>query len=719
MILRTLSRVVLLSAFLAASQLPLHPAEYALPEKTEADRMLAGYFRSETAKISQQCMTEVKSLEDWNRVRGRYREELHEMLGLSPRPSKTDLKAVVTGRVEREDFSVENLHFQSSPGLYVTANLYLPKNTRQPAPTILYLSGHGPVISNNVSYGNKVSYQHHGAWFARNGYVCLVIDTLQLGEILGLHHGTYREGMWWWNARGYTPAGVEAWNCIRALDYLETRPEVDRTRFGATGRSGGGAYSWWIAALDDRIKAAAPVAGITDLQDHVINGCVEGHCDCMFMVNTYRWDYPQVAALVAPRPLLLVNTDADSIFPLDGVVRTHAQLRRIYDLHRASDKLGLVVAPGPHKDTQDLQVPVFRWFNQHLKNSDPIIEMAAVKHFAPPELKVFATLPTDAINTNIHDRFVPAAPTPELPKNREEWTRQRDEWLADLKAKSFASWPADDTPMKLEQKSTAIVTAGREGLYFDTYDLQSEPGATFRLFVQSVNRPSRPDVLSLKVLDESGFERLKAAWWPYAPGAFSNALTNTLKRSKAVDATDKQMAAEMAKAMKEHNIVYAFVAPRGVGITSPSVETRRLTQIRRRYMLLGETLDSAQVWDIRRALQFVREVHGRHNTTQVRLEGTRRMAVNVLYASLFEPPVARLILSSPPSSHRDGPDYLNVLRVLDVPQAMAMAAERSDVLIRGQAATAWEFPDGVARNLGWAKKRFEFEPLSAATEKSP
>ena len=103
--------------------------------------------------------------------------------------------------------------------------------------------------------------------------------------------------MWWWNSRGYTPAGVEAWNCMRALDYLETRPEVDKTRFGVTGRSGGGAYSWWITALDDRIKVAVPVAGITDLQNHVVDGAVEGHCDCMFIVNTYRWDYPQVAAL--------------------------------------------------------------------------------------------------------------------------------------------------------------------------------------------------------------------------------------------------------------------------------------------------------------------------------------------------------------------------------------------------------------------------------------
>jgi ribosomal protein S16 len=155
---------------------------------------------------------------------------LFDMLGLSPRPEKTDLAAVVTGKVEREMFSVEKVHFQSRPALYVTGNLYLPKNLDKPAPAILYLCGHGAVKKDGVSYGNKVTYQHHGAWFADQGYVCLIIDSLQLGEIEGIHHGTHRENMWWWISVGYTPAGVEAWNCIRALDYLETRPEVDRER---------------------------------------------------------------------------------------------------------------------------------------------------------------------------------------------------------------------------------------------------------------------------------------------------------------------------------------------------------------------------------------------------------------------------------------------------------------------------------------------------------
>ncbi len=208
-------------------------------DTSRGDRMIAEYFRLETQKLQDACLTDVKDLADWKAKREEFRRQLLEMLGLDPWPERTDLHATVTGRTEHEEFVVEKLHFQSRPGLYVTGNLYVPRNLQGRAPAILYVCGHGALKKDGVSFGNKVSYQHHGGWFARNGYVCLTIDTLQMGEIEGIHHGTYRYKMWWWLNRGYTPAGVEAWNCVRALDYLQTRPEVDPERLGVTGRSGG------------------------------------------------------------------------------------------------------------------------------------------------------------------------------------------------------------------------------------------------------------------------------------------------------------------------------------------------------------------------------------------------------------------------------------------------------------------------------------------------
>src|SRR5262249_14335333 len=169
------------------------------------------------------------------------------------------------------------------PGLYVTANLYRP--THRPTnkegqlrrlPAILYVCGH----SNRGRDGNKTAFQDHGMWFASNGYICLIVDTLQLGEVAGKHHSTYNLARFWWQDRGSTPAGVECWNGIRAIDYLTSRDDVDTESIGVTGISGGGASTVWIAAADDRVKVAVPVSGMSDLESYVTNKVIDGHCDC-------------------------------------------------------------------------------------------------------------------------------------------------------------------------------------------------------------------------------------------------------------------------------------------------------------------------------------------------------------------------------------------------------------------------------------------------------
>ena len=337
------SRSALFALLLAAAPLPAADYRSIPTEPTEGDRILADYFDRETRRLTARNAAFLENVTDWPAAQAEMRRQLFEMLGLQPLPARSDLKAQVTGTIERDGVIVEKIVFQSKPGLYVTANFYRPVKQEGPLPTILYVCGHGGVKIDGVSYGNKTTYQHHGNWFAKNGYTCLILDTLQLGEIEGKHHGTHNLGRWWWNSRGYTPAGVEAWNCIRALDYLETRPEVDKTKFGVTGRSGGGAYTLWIAALDERIQVAAPVAGITSMQNHVPDGCIEGHCDCMFMVNTFRWDFPLVTALIAPRPLMILNTDKDNIFPLDGVVDVYQKTRKVYEAMGAGDKIGFAI----------------------------------------------------------------------------------------------------------------------------------------------------------------------------------------------------------------------------------------------------------------------------------------------------------------------------------------------------------------------------------------
>jgi dienelactone hydrolase len=686
---------------LAFAQKAAQVAETPKLDTSRGDRMLAEYFRSQTQALANGCLAEIKTLDDWNARKGEYRRQLLEMLGLDPLPEKTDLKAQITGRVEHDEFIVEKVHFQSRPGLYVTGNLYLPRKIDRPLPTILYVCGHGRVVKDGVVYGAKVSYQHHGAWFAKSGYACLTIDTLQLGEIEGIHHGTHRYGMWWWLNRGYTPAGVEAWNCVRALDYLETRKEVDATRFGVTGRSGGGAYSWWIAAIDDRIKVAVPVAGITDLTNHVVDGTVEGHCDCMFMVNTYRWDYAQVAALVAPRPLLISNTDSDGIFPLDGVYRTFEQVRRIYRLHESAEKgatakVALNISPGPHKDTQELQVHAFRWFNHYLKGDDSPVEMAAVKFFQPEQLKVFATLPADEINTKIHESFVPAAAPAKVPADKGEWEAMRGQWQRELSERAFRSWPQPT----VSAAPTEILAASHDGIRLAVYEFESQPG--FRLRLYTLNRTEREtprlnELNVLTVLDNQGWNEFLAQIRP----AFESEL-----KDERLPAANVEAWQATKKMLEQFPWVMTYVAPRGVGPSAWDQSERKQIQHRRRFYLLGQTLDAQQVWDVRRAVQSSRSI-GWLSRLPIWLQSHRTMAGVALYAGVSEPEVQRLDLYDLPKSHRDGPIFLNVNRYLDMPQAVAMAAERSKVVLYQDDDAGWEYPQAVAQKLGWDARQIQ------------
>jgi hypothetical protein len=652
------------------------------------DPGLAEYFRVETANLAASSLAEAPL--DHRAWQETHRRQLFEMLGLWPVTRTDGAEAGGDRKSHGDGFDVETLHFQSMPGLYVTANLYIPAGLEGAAPAILYVCGHGASIRDGVSYGNKVSYHHHGVWFARHGYVCLVMDTLQLGEIQGVHHGTHRLGQWWWNARGYTPAGVEAWNGIRAIDYLVSRPEVDATRIGMTGRSGGGAYTWFVTALDERIQVSAPVAGITDLENHVVDGVVEGHCDCMFFINTYRWDQPVLAALVAPRPLLIANSDKDTIFPLEGVLRVHDKVRRVYRSLGAADNLGLLITEGPHRDTQDLRVPVFRWFNRFLQHNDQPIERAALPMFQPEQLKVFKTLPADARNAEIQDSFVPRAPTPAVPVSDDDWALQRERWIHGLREQSFGGWPKEAGPAMAR-----MVSSGRsKGLGWRIYEYESQPAVTLRLVAMRRLEAEMPSRVVFNVLNEQQW----AEWTPAMRSLFDDEPDSA---GAELDADD---AAQFLTGFEEEAGLILWLAPRGVGPHAVTVSDGKQTQIRRRYLLLGQTIDGMRVWDIRRGLQaWGSVVPLRQLPVQVR--GSDGMAVNALMASLFEPGVQGVELNQLPATFQDGPDYLNAMRILDLPEVLAMAAETGLVRLLAPAEGVADYAEKVAASLGWSPGR--------------
>ncbi|HYA79058.1 MAG TPA: alpha/beta hydrolase family protein [Candidatus Nitrosopolaris sp.] len=672
--------LLLIAIFLAALLVSDAQIPKVTGQPTHGDAMLADYFQDEVTALSSNCLANIETLEDWESKRAEYRRQLQEMLGLWPMPERTDLQPVVTSRIEHGDFTVEKFYYQPLPKLYVTANLYLPTNLDRPAPAVLYECGHWAFKTNGINYGNKAVYQSDGAWYARNGYVCLVADTVLAGEIPGIHTGTRDHGLWWWNSRGYTPAGVEAWLGLRALDYLCSRPEVDTNRIGITGHSGGGAYSWTVTALDDRVKVAAPLAGMADARSHMLDGVIDSHCDCNFFINIYHWDFPQVAALAAPRPLLIGGTDRDQGFRLDSTMRIYEKVRRIYQLYGATNKLGLIIAPGIHDETPELQLAVMRWFNRYLKGEEKPVEITAKRFFPPTELKVFAEVPTDSINSNIASSFVPMfdesgsgrESAHSSPGNQSRLTSaatNSSQLRAELHAKVFSGWPGEATSLGPKRAFSMV----RGGVRFSAWDFTSQPDVTLRFYLLENPTHKSAETVLLNIIGQNDWNN----WANSMVLVFGDQLQGELGiKASPESAVSKRRPLEMAH---EHEAV-AFFAPRGIGLDAWSGDEKRLTQIRRRFMLLGQTMDGMRVWDIRRAIQTIHSLP-ELESAQIELHATDGEAVNALYAALFEPTVHELDLLNLPDSHMDAdaPDYLNVLKITDIPQVMGAESGQAEV----------------------------------------
>ncbi len=639
-----------LSSWIVVHSFLFSPAQpYSEPDLGQpGDGMIQAYLSDKTKKIHNRFLVEVASQQQWEQRLPEYRKEYFEMLGLWPLPAKTPLQVTTTGKLKREGFTVELIHYQSRPGLYVTGNLYRPSGASpgQRFPAVFYVCGH----RYQGRDGNKTAYQSHGAWFARHGYVCLVVDTLQMGEIEAIHHGTYREQRWWWLSRGYTPAGVECWNGIRGIDYLASRPDVDAERIAVTGISGGGASTFWIAAADPRVTVAVPVSGMADLPSYVPNRGIDGHCDCMFLHNTFQWPWTRIAALIAPRPLLFVNSDHDRIFPMDANHRVINRLERLYSLFGAGDRVDSVVSMGGHAYRKDIRQAVYRFINTHLKTDSRPINDSEVdlvtgtredpEHpIDPVALRVFpadSDIPEGEVNTTIDEVFVPAASVRAPPRGKfESW---RQELKNELRRIVFRELPPRIPSAKLireESKHTLL--------------LETEPGIQISLRIDSGPQPEAPRGQLLLVVTELG---------------------------SAVDAPDW-----LGSLSDQYDYVF-FCDVRGVGETRWTRKNPP-NYVERSHVLLGTTVDTGRVWDVAASSRYLAS---QHSNLKIHVAGEGSAGIVGAYAALWEPGIAALHLARLPLTHMDAaaPQFLNVLRVCDIPDVLGMLAPRP-LQIRGAA----------------------------------
>ena len=427
------------------------PAQQEAPVTTIPTNNIRHYLVNEAAKITESALKGIESKEDWEKIREDRYQEMVQMLSLVDVPlegERPPLNVKKVGTIQQDGFRIEKLYYEALPGLYVPADLYIPDNITAPVPGILYQCGH--------SRTQKVHYQPHARRFAELGFVCLIVETIQWGEVYGEHWGCYARGWFNWYSRGYTPGGVEAWNGIRGLDLLSELPEVDKDKLGVTGISGGGALTWYIAAIDLRIKAAATVCGNSTLESQIYTRTIDGHCDCMMFNNTYLRDFHDVGALIAPRPLYIAQADRDGLNTVESSRAVYESLKNFYSMYGAAGNIEFISTPGGHSYHPNSRRAIFSFFIKHLMGKDVPPEEIADVNEAPEallsvdELRIYMDgPPPDDITTTIQDSFIKKPSPPDL-ANISGLKNHRNEVVVSLKEKTFRSFP--ETPIPFEEK---------------------------------------------------------------------------------------------------------------------------------------------------------------------------------------------------------------------------------------------------------------------------
>jgi hypothetical protein len=379
--------------------------------------------------------TPPNSQADWKARAERVRRQILVAEGLWPMPTKMPLHAVIHGRVERPDYTVEKVYFESAPGFFVTGNLYRPKKVTGKVPGVLFAHGHWKdarlseatedavqkeIASGQEKFarGGRSIFQSMCVQLARMGCIVWQWDMLSDSDSIQfspkLIHGFAKQrpemnttenwGLFSPQAEAHLQSvmGLQTWNSVRSLDFLLSLPEVDPTRIAMTGASGGGTQTMILAAIDPRLKLAFPAV--------MVSTAMQGGCTCenasLLRVNTGNIEF---AALFAAKPLgMTTANDWTKEMPTKGF----PELQKLYALLGKPENV--ILARGeqfPHNYNAVSRAAFFKWLNEHFKLGPP--EVAIEKDYEP--------LHRDQLTVWDKDHPAPKATGPDFERKLLRW----------------------------------------------------------------------------------------------------------------------------------------------------------------------------------------------------------------------------------------------------------------------------------------------------------
>lgn len=582
-----------------------------------------------------------QTLDEWTSTRQRLKRQLIRSWGGFPKDA-CPLKPNVMGKLQRDGYHVEKVVLQTRPGVFMTANSYVPSGEGK-RPAVLCVHGHWrrakqePVV------------QSRCIGLAKLGFFVLMVDALGAGERglakpLGEYHGEMVAATLW--PTGLALAGLQVYENMRAIDYLQSRPEVDPAQIGVTGASGGGNQSMYVGAIDERLKAVVPVCSVGTYQAYLGAAC------CMCEVSPSALSFTEeasVLALVAPRALMVVNATKDAFqFSVGEAKKSLARAADVFSLYDKADHLQHAVFESRHDYNQAMREAMYGWMTRHLKgqgDGSPIDE-PAMETEPPESLRCFPgdsrpddflTLPQLAAQEA--RRLLQARPHPD---HLQSWEAE-DQFMRESMPRVLGGFPRP-TPT-----AANLTSQGR----LQSITFRSEPGIS--ILAQRDPAKKKPAGLAVLLDLEQG--------------------------RKAADSS-------IAKSLSQQQWDVVTVDLRATGATAhrsdkigraPDHNTAEWS------MLVGRPLLGQWTWDIRRLLDVIAETD-RGLTKQVAIIGVGPASLIALCAAALDHRIHRVatvggltsfVSDVPYENQRLGIMVPGILRDLgDVPHLAALTAPR-------------------------------------------
>jgi len=593
------------------------------------------------------------------------RETFWRLVGGEPR--RTPLNARVLGSFERPGYRLEKIVYESQPGLFIPANLYVPTRGRAPFPGVLFQLGHSLIGK------AAILYQKCCQGLARLGYVVLTFDPMGQGERKDhsrdfLRRFAFHDGEHTIPGRpmlltGDTATRLMVWDAVRSLDYLASRPEVDPARLASTGNSGGGTLTMMLAAVDDRLAVAAascpnsenvacagfkPPGAVDDAEQDFIGGGPAGFA---------RWDtlYP-----LAPKPLLILVSDKDFFGTYSPTYISNGweefrKLKKVYATLGKPDHLEWYSTPLPHGLAYNMRLRIYNWFAHRLKGETKPVEREPM--VAPESTETLWVAATGNMR------------------------------------RTFGS----ETPFTLNRRRAAGIRTPRRAPDLARLLGVKRPPASLRATVMGRVRSERVDVAAL---DIPSTEKVSVPAWLFLPRETDTAKPLLIALEPG-GRNARWAAGKLYQSLAAAGTAVCVPDVRGIGDLEPAYPPGNPRRARRFHnqedfawasLVLGKPLLGQRVTDLLAVAAAVRKLRVAHGRRLV-LAARREMTVPALFAAALDPRIDSLYLADGLISYRSiieteeathtFADYLpSVLLHTDLPELAASLAPRP-VLLAG------------------------------------